>query len=320
MTDTLITVDVSSAALISRAREGQAVARENLLRIERERQERARQEKARRERLDREQADRLGRSRLRQRGKREEVAAGYVQQYTLAQAFYSLVSTGQSGPSEVTDKYELWSGNQQQNETLTLTFGNFGYSTLNVVLPAGGDALIYANGRVYAYESPVVTDCFVISRYGARKIQTPAAIQSLAELRILNLNFPGHSILEVPEDTYEPEPPTNPADGVLFAGDPASMEAMLQIPESTPPAYLTLRTQYLSKTMQGVTHRTIDREGPGRRAPWVPRTVRLETESPLAAQTPRLASVSLIAWDWGEPQLCRRLLLQLGFRPEDLRP
>lgn len=78
MTDTLITVDVSSAALISRAREGQAVARENLLRIERERQERARQEKARRERLDREQADRLGRSRLRQRGKREEVAAGYV--------------------------------------------------------------------------------------------------------------------------------------------------------------------------------------------------------------------------------------------------
>lgn len=322
MTDTLITVDVSSAALISRAREGQAVARKNLLRVERERQERARQEKARRERLDREQADRLGRSRLRKGGKREEVAAGYVQQYMLAQAFWQVIEvdgpTGQLTPpwqDRITHK--VWSQDGQSSITLETTRGadstgreyGWGYT----IFPAGKESIVGLFYTYYPQDQP-----------------TPGVIRPAALIGQPQCFYADRRQVRITSSQ-----PTADISRLLFAeAFPATPETIGHVlgseDTSGAPFDLRLTGSYEQNTITGRIYSLSALDGPGRPASWANKSYRVANEDPVkypdVTYTPpdfsgfQLGSQPFVAWDWGKPQLCRRLLLQLGFRPEDLRP
>jgi hypothetical protein len=197
MTDTRITVDVSTEALLQRARQQQAQSRQAVIQQEEEKREKARQQreaqKAGRGSVPG-QSRLQGRSRAPQTGsKRREVAAGYVQQSDVASGHFSFRAiVDDSVPTTFTyeSEHKLWTGNgskflevsyprntfsgtapsetgviiQDPDDPPQPQSGSYTWvSTLpiSVVLPAGGNKLIFV--AAYSRATEVVSWSWVFS-------------------------------------------------------------------------------------------------------------------------------------------------------------
>lgn len=339
MTDTRVTVDVSTEALLQRARQQQAQGRQAAIQRQEERKGVDRQKRQARK-AGRNQPpgqDRLkGRSKLRGMTPRHEVAAGYVEKYSLAKGYIQWVLDKGDLDSDdpVTDRYKLHSGDQQSSvffeikrEVSVLGLYN------SYVFPVGGNSLIFV-GVSYVLSGGIpdwTVDCFHISRSNVRRISSP---QNIID-SLLSFDPSVHiGFIDDPQEAIPYWPSGNPAlfESTWRYGDVGSLQSANGIEQTKPPKYLTLATKRVARSMTGRLFLTPERTGDGIAAPWLNGSPRLASEEIYVfdygegiinfdpSEWPEFGSYLLAAWDWGKPDLCRRLLLQLGFRSEDLRP
>lgn len=349
MTDTRITVDVSTEALLQRARQQQAQSRQAVIQQEEEKREKARQQR------EAQKAGRggvpghsrlQGRSRAPQTGSnRREVAAGYVQTpYKLATCFMQEIAYESLGPSGINDRAypgkavaKIWSYDQQATATYDPGFAAEYYDDVPgfVIavaqryqpLPISAGSFVLwcqkslAGPTIPVGENIVSNQCFLVTQRSVRKIGTPASMNQLAAYGTT-------------------------ADGINDnsgpSGTPRSIQRFLGVELSVPPRYLKLNQQItrndagqivdIARNMTGTVHRQADYLDTGRPAAWLSKKARVDNEEIVTdkstdfqgtidpAERPTFASFPVMAWDWGNPALCRRLLLQLGFTPADLVP
>ena len=351
MTDSRITVDVSAEVLVQRAREQQAQSRQAVIQQEEEKREKARQQreaqKAGRGSVPG-QSKLQGRSRPPQTGsKRREVAAGLAQTpYKLATCFMQEIAFESLGPSGVTDRSypykvlaKIWSYDQQATATYDSGFAQeyyedvprFSVSVTETYQPLpinAGSFILWCQKLITGQTIPdgqVVTNnqCFLITQRSVRKIGTPVSMAQL-NARIFFGEVNGIS--------------TNNG----RSGTPRTIQGFLGIEQSAPPRFLKLNQEItrndafqivdIARTMTGTVHRQSDYLDTGKPASWLSKKARVDNEEIVTdkatnfegtidpADFPLLGSFPVMTWDWGNPALCRRLLLQLGFTPADLVP
>lgn len=365
MTDTRVTVDVSTEALLQRARQQQAQGRQAAIQREEERKgvERQKREARKAGRNQPPGQDRLkGRSKLRGMAPRHEVAAGYVQQYVLAGAFVQSVNFHQDyneADPDSTTSYEVWkihSGNQNASVEFKYNYlprSQFGNKTLErawYALPAGGRSMVLVTmPQIYRSEQGWLNSSAIYSFYitgeTVRKIPTPSGLN----VKILESVSPGSLFDYNPVSLYDEVilekakgwPSNQLVDQSTFwlgprraGADLDTLQKINGIPQTAPPGYLVFYTKRISRTITAKIYRSLPITGSGIAAPWAAGAGRLASEEIYSFYTgtadgtltwnpneyPQFGSYRLVAWDWGKPDLCRRLLLQLGFRSEDLRP